>query len=183
MGRYWGRITHQRLGKSSNGNPQIMVSFVVLGKVNVSDPDGDLLPVMQQYERTVFRVITENTIDWVTQDLDKLSWVGDDWATFDEGHPSCCQIVGNELGFFCKHEAHYQTGEPREVWSIAQDNMGPTVIPLESSELRKLNALFGKALKARANVDRKEAPVCAPVPKAAVTQTGDDRTSDDDIPF
>lgn len=185
LGRYWGRVTHQKLGKSSNGNPQIMVSFVVVGKVNPLDPDGDLLPVLQQYERTVYRVITDKTIDWVTQDLDQLGWTGEDWATFDEGNPNCCGIVGNELAFSCKHEPHWKTKEPREVWSVAQDSTGPAVTPLEAPELRKLNSLFGKALKGRSKVEPKPAPARAPVapPVATAPAVTTEDTGTDDIPF
>ncbi len=186
MGRYWGRVTHQKLGKSSNGNPQIMVSFVILGKVNAADPEGDLLPVTQQYERTVFRVITDKTIEWVMQDLDKLGWTGEDWATFDEGHPQCCSIVGAELAFSCKHEAHYLTGEPREVWSVAQDNPGLAVVPLETSELRKLNALFGKALKGRQKSEPKAQPArtpATPPPIGSEAAAVEAAEADDGVPF
>ncbi len=185
-GRYWGRITHQKLGKSSNDNPQLMISFVVLGKINVKDPDGELLPVTQQWERTVFRVITDKTIDWVMQDLDKLGWTGDDWATFDEQHPSCCSIVGTEATFSCNIEPHHKTKEPREVWSVSQDNVGLTVVPLEASDLRKLNAMFGKNLKGRQKPEPQQQLARAattPPPIGSEAAAAEAAAADDGVPF
>lgn len=191
MGRYWGRVTHQKLGKTKNGNPQLVISFLVLGKINAMDPEGDLLAVSQQYERTVFRVITENTIEWVEQDLDKLGWTGTDWSQFDETNPHCVSFVGTELAFSCKHEPHFETKEPREVWSVSQESPGMAVTPLEPSELRKLNTMFGKALKERKPPSPKaESPRKSPEPTSATppkTLTPDEVKAElaaaDDVPF
>ena len=146
-GRYLGKITRQKLGQSSTGNPQIVLSFEVLGKINPSDPEGELLSVAANYERTMYQSITEKTIDFVVENLDRLGWVGSSWGDFDEDSSRCCDLRGNEVAFSCKHEAHYQTGEMHERWSVAGD--GVAVKPLESSEVRKLDAMFGKALKGR----------------------------------
>jgi hypothetical protein len=162
-GRYWGKVTHQRVGKTSKGNPQLVISFLILGVVNPADPDGDLLPCGEHYERSVFRVITENTIEYVQADVKKLGWSGEQWHQFDEEAADCVSIVRNELAFSCTHEPHYETGEPVEKWSIGQNSMGPNVEALSDSEYRKLDAMFGRALKTNGKrtatpTAKKEAP-------------------------
>ena len=191
-GRYWGKITRQKLGQASTGTPQLVLSFTVLGKVDPADPDGNLLPVMQQYERTIFRSITEKTIEWVGQDLETLGFTGGSYRQFDEDDPECCDLRGNELAFSCNHEAHYKTGEPCEKWSIASDGSGLEVKPLDDQAIRKLDAMFGKQLKKKpatsATIPATVAPV-APKPngkKASPlkeTFKPGDEEGETDVPF
>jgi len=145
-GRYWGTITRQRLGETKTGKAQLVLSFQVLGKINPADPQGELLPVPAQYERTVFRVITDKTIGYVTDDLLTLGFTGASFQDFDEGSPNCCDLRNHEHAFSCTHE-NDQDGEPREKWSIARDSTGPNVKALDEKAIRKLDAMFGKHLK------------------------------------
>ena len=41
-GTYWGKVTNQQLGTTSNGNPQFVLSFSVRGIVDPADPEGEL---------------------------------------------------------------------------------------------------------------------------------------------
>ena len=170
QGRYWGKITRQRLGESSNGNPQLILSFTVLGKINPADPQGELLAVTQQYERTVFRTITDKTIDWVLKDLETIGFTGGSYGQFDENASDCCDVRGKELEFSCNHKAHYKTGEPVEEWSIASDSPGMEVEPLDNQAVRKLDAMFGKQLK------KKSAEPAAPPEKKTLTERFQERT-------
>ncbi len=174
VGRYWGKVTHQRLGETSNGNYQLILSFSVLGMVNLSDPDGDLLRCPQG-ERSVYRVLTENTLEFAKQDMDVLGWYGSKWSQFDEENPDFVSIIGEELAFFCKHEPRrvkdesgnwVNTSDLREVWSIAQTG-GPMVKPLDQQKIKSLDTMFGRALKDRKRPDgAKVDKPFTPLPKA-----------------
>lgn len=174
QGRYWGKITHQRLGETSKGNPQLILSFQVVGKIDPSDPEG-ALQRCPEYERSIFRTITDKTLDYVIQDMDALGWFGNKWSQFDEGDRECVDIRGKELAFSCKHEPkqvldeatgkYVNTSEMRETWSIAQTGSGPPVKPLDKGAMSKLDAMFGKALKGRkpANGEKQQQPERKPV--------------------
>jgi len=197
-GRYWGRITRQQLGQTSNGNPQFVLSFLIVGKVNPADPEGDLLAVPQQYERSVYRVITEKTTEYLLQDLEVLGFTGESFAALDENNSDCCDLRGTELAFTCTHEfrqAQDETGkwvntkDVRERWSIARDSTGPKVEPLTAKDVKKLDAMFGRALKqSSAAVKAAENPVEKP-PEAKTEPTimeeaaAMDSKPEDDIPF
>jgi hypothetical protein len=196
VGRYIGKVTHQRLGETSSGKPQLVLSFQVLGMVNLSDPEGDLFSCPQG-ERSIYRVITEKTLDYAKSDMDSLEWYGDRWSQFDEENPSFVGIIGNEYAFFCKHEPKQAknddgewvaTDELREVWSIAQAG-GPQVKPLEAKALSKLDAMFGKALKGRQKPANGTKPPATEQPQkkspAAMTQQErqEEVGSEESIPF
>jgi hypothetical protein len=178
-GRYWGRITHQKLGETKTGKPQLVLSFLVVGKLNPVDPDGDLLPVPQQYERSIFRVITENTIDYVMEDLEALEFTGGSFQHFDEESPDCCDLRGKERAFSCKHDED-QNGQPREQWGLAKDGGGPQVKPLDNKAARQLDAMFGKRLKkAAGNGAKARTEAAAPQSPPPAAASG----PSDDIPF
>jgi hypothetical protein len=199
VGRYWGKVTHQRLGETKSGNPQLVLSFTILGMVNLSDPEGDLLSCPQG-ERTIYRPLTENTLDYAKQDMDTLGWYGDRWSQFDEENPQFVSIIGNEYPFYCKHKnkqvKNEETGkwvdadpvELREEWSIAQSG-GPVVKPLEAKALSKLDAMFGKALKGRQKPQNGTKPTATEQPekKSPAAMTPQERQEEvphgDDIPF
>lgn len=190
-GRYWGKVTRQHLGETSTGNPQIILSFEVKGMVNPADPEGDLLGVNANYERSVYRVITENTIDYVKADLDILGWYGVRWSQFDEGSSECVDIRGKEIAFICTHENKQtkdettgkwvNTAEVREVWSIAQANTGPLVKPLEPAKAKALDAMFGRVLKGRKapNGDKATSQPAPPAPTPSAPKPIRDMTPDD----
>ena len=48
---YIGRIVRHSFGESKNGNPQLGITFELLGRVNPMDPDGELL-ACEGVERT-----------------------------------------------------------------------------------------------------------------------------------
>ena len=144
-GRYWGRITHQKVGETKKGDAQLILQFLVRGRINPADPEGELLPVAGELERTIFRTINDNTIDWIVQDLDTLGWYGQHWRDFDEGSSAFVSIVGSEHVFRCDHDTY--EGTTREKWSVAGD--GLVVKPLDDSQAKQLEALFGRHLQVR----------------------------------
>ncbi len=189
MGRYYGRITHQKIGETKKGDPQLILQFVVIGKVNPTDVDGTtMLPVEAEFERTIFRTINDNTIDWLMQDLDTLGWYGQHWRDFDEGSSAFVSIVGTEHVFRCDHDEY--EGTIREKWSVAGD--GLVVKPLADDKAKQLEALFGRHLQVRKKpvADTPVAPKPAPVvpakplgeltPNEILTEAG---APEDAVPF
>jgi hypothetical protein len=190
-GRYWGRVTRQRLGTSSTGKPQLILSFVVKGKINPADPEGDLLPVGAENERTTYRSITDKTQDWVLQELDTLKWYGTNWQDFDENSSAFVSILGNEYPFSCLHKQKLD-GTMREDWSVSTPATGPRVKELEADGLKALQAMFGKVLKGRKPPPAEEASQPEPrqpakplteMTTAEVHAEASAETEKSDIPF
>jgi hypothetical protein len=134
-GNYLGEITDQAIGAAGTGNPQLVLQFRVLSYAN-----GD--PVAKQYERTMYRTITEKTLSFVQQDLDTLGFTGTSFRQLDPAFEGFHDLTGKQVEFYCTHEENLK-GEMREKWSIAH---GPRPIkcdPLAESDYRRLDALFG----------------------------------------
>jgi hypothetical protein len=193
VGRYWGKITHQRVSETSTKKAQLVLTFAVLGKVNLSDPDGDLL-ACQDGERSVYRAITDATMEYIVADMDAIGWFGNKWSQFDENDRECVSVIGKELAFFCKHEDRnvkdeetgkwVASGELREVWSIAMQSA--PVKSLDEKGMKSLDSMFGKALKGR---KPKQETVPQPAKKSPAAMTKEELNAElaadgaSDIPF
>ena len=167
-GRYWGRITHQKIGETKKGDAQLILQFVVLGRVSSADPEA-MVPVESQFERTIFRTINDKTIDWITQDLDTLGWYGQHWRDFDEGSSAFVSIVGSEHVFRCDHETF--EGNTREKWSLAGD--GIVVKPLDDNKAKQLEALYGRNLQVRKKPTAGTPAILMPAPVVPVKPLGE----------
>lgn len=167
-GEYLARVTGWGMTKARTGTPQFMMKFEPVGKINPNEPDGALLPC-PNYERTIFRAITKNTADWVADDLE---WLGYDKPSFrflDPDVEGAHNFMDQEIRVRCDHEEY--EGVTREKWSFArQGSIEHT--PLESSDVRQLDSLFGKKLKERSKA--------SPAPIAA---NADQPPPNDEIPF
>lgn len=168
VGVYVGEVTAQALSKASTGTTQFVLRFKVLG---TPTDDGGFFPDAHQYERTIYMAITEKTIGFVTEALEKLGYGAGTFGALDPSHPNHESFVGNQIDVYCKHQAD-QSGELRERWQLSRGSAGIKVVPLEPKEVRELDALFGKNLKAKQKVSQ-------PVPVA----TDGTEITDDDIPF
>lgn len=143
-GRYVGEVIDQQLGKSKNkGTPQIAITFQIVGMVNEADPDGNLLSC-DQHQRTVFMFITEKTSEFICENLAKLGFRGKSFSQIDLDDPQASSMVGNQAELYCKHEEY--EGELKERWNLSRGAGRVEVVPLESKESRKLDAMFGKTL-------------------------------------
>lgn len=170
-GKYLARVINQALGKAQTGTPQFVLRFVILGAIDPANPDGDLLATAQ-YERTLYRAITEKTMPYFLEDLESLGYTRDSFRFLDPNIPNFHNFVGQEILVFCAHE-NDQQNQLREKWGIAKKASAFKVDPLENAAIRQLDSLFGKQLKAL----RKEPKPTEPQPVPA----GD--ISDDDVPF
>lgn len=170
QGLYRCEIVDQGLSQSSTQKPQIWLR--ILPKEFLDDPDLQL----QNYERTVYWTITEKTVDFVTEKLTTLGFTGDSFRQLDLNHQNPESFVGQLEDFYCKHETY--NGEEREKWDLSRGDFEQK--PLEESEARKLDALFGRKLK-DATKGKKKATVNK---ELAVSVEGFGETSvDEDVPF
>lgn len=169
-GRYWARITDQQLGYNNKGNKQLVLRFELIGRINPSDPEGELLPC-DQFERTIFRVINENTLVYVLDDLEILGFDGESWAQLDLSHAEACDLRGQELAVSCTHEQY--AGNAVERWGISREPTRPEIKPLEPKAQRELDNLFGRELKAHSKAVRErksQTEQAEPVAKAQPPQ-------------
>jgi hypothetical protein len=100
----------------------------------------------------------------VKEDLAALGYDRDNFADFDERTPNFFDLREKEIEVRCDHELD-QNRKSREQWSIARANNGPPVKPLDDKGVRKLDALYGKALKglgAKSQTPASDAPGAAP---------------------
>jgi hypothetical protein len=166
-GIYWIRIKDFRLGKSSKKEtPQWVLTFQVESKVNTADPEGSAY-ACDQYERSIFRAITDKTIDWLKSDIAFLLEQGKIDDTFDRmdrldsGTPGCLPLAGIICQAYCNHKTF--EGNTKEEWGLGYERGRKLEIKLlESADVRKLDSMFGKQL--RGSRAPKSAPTVQPAP-------------------
>lgn len=169
-GRYICEMTDQGLSTASTGTPQIVWRFLVL-----ETDRREQVPA--QYERTIYRAVTERTMPYVLDDLRTLGFRGDSFKELDPNNPDHQSFKGVQFVAFCNHEEG-QDGKTREKWGIVNEGSFE-IKPMESKKVRELDALFGKELKKlkadTATTERRPAPVGAQQDEFGIT--------DDDVPF
>jgi hypothetical protein len=175
VGRYEVECASQGFTKTSTGKTQFVLRFLVKGKVNPADPES-LLSVPAQYERTYYRVLTENTMEYFINDLESLNVHIGSFSELDPENPDHVPLKGKLFDAFCNHKNDLN-GDLREEWAIARMSTSKPVESIASSEVKSLDRLFGKHLK--------KAPVAssaqrsAPQPAAVAAF----EINDDDVPF
>lgn len=172
-GVYRGEIVDQALGKASTGNMQVILRFKVLSRV-VGEDGEEQVPM--QYERTSYMTITDKTIDRVVEQLRVLGYTRDSFRFIDKSQPNYHGLIGQQADFVCNHEPDQKApGQFREKWNVRtpRESKPLEVKPLESKELRELDRLFGKHLKAGPK------PPSEPQPAVAASEG----VGFDDIPF
>lgn len=186
-GKYWAKVTNQGLGVTSTGKPQFVLSFTILGKVNPQDPEGALISC-EQYERSMFRTITDKTVEWLLDDIKHLCQRGNlapdisGFEQLDPKTPGFLNLANIEFEAFCQHDTY--EGKTRERWSVSTGGGGGLEIkPLDNTEVRKLNAMFGKQLKRLSNGAPKTPASPEPPKESVVPMRSPANTPDDEIPF
>ncbi|MDE2103417.1 MAG: hypothetical protein KGL39_39615 [Patescibacteria group bacterium] len=179
VGRYEVEVSGQGFQKASTGNMQFVLQFKVLGKVDPNDPNT-LLSVMPG-ERKYYKAITENTIEWLLEDLKALGVEGlTSWSQLDPNVEGSIDLTGRKVDMLCGSK-NGNDGKSYEDWSIAREGgAGKPIEHAASSDVKALDRLFGKHLKKNGPAPapaRRSAPAPAPQPVAAGTIT------DDDLPF
>ncbi len=89
------------------------------------------------------RDLSEQTLQVIAY----LGYAGDDLAVLEEGHPEHVSFVGTVVEAYCKHKLKDNddgTSTTVERWYI--NTPRAKLKPVETTTIRKLNALFGKDL-------------------------------------
>lgn len=138
-GTYKGRITKWGLTESrQKKTEQFFVSFQITGQVQ----DGHEVDCPSS-EQTIYRPITDNTIDFLVEDLKNLGFTGTDFSLLDPETPGAHDFAGHEFEARCSHEEYL--GKMQERWSFAWAGGGTPA--LGTSGVSKLNQRFGAKLK------------------------------------
>lgn len=183
VGRYEVEVTSQGFQKASTGNMQFILQFKVLGSVDPADPNT-LLSVAPG-ERKYYKTITENTVDWLMEDLKAIGVEGlTSWSQLDPNirPEGFIDLIGKKTDMMCGSR-NGQDGKSYEDWTIAREgSAGKPIDNADKKDVQALDRLFGKHLKKGASPARapqRSAPVAAPAPQP-VAAGG---VIDDDIPF
>ena len=142
QGRYRGVICDHGFNKTSTDKDQLVLTFSLIGKLDPSRPDA--MDPAPDANRSIFRVLTEKTIDYAIQDLRGIGWRGDSFAELDLASGGNASLCGTEIDVLCTHE-DYQ-GKVQERWSLA-GRRGLELKPADSKTVMRLDAKFGKLLK------------------------------------
>lgn len=189
-GNYWVKVVDQGLSETSNGNTQFVLTFEIQGMIDRAVPSGDLI-ACDNYTRSIYRVITEKTVDYVLEDIKHLCGIANMNPTLpgfeflDPATDHFLDFRGIELEVYCQKDTY--NGEEKERWGISrQVNKEKKEASKES--VRKLNALFGKQLKSLANgsengtTQTKTRQKPEPQP-ATINGYPADEVEGDDVPF
>lgn len=157
-GTYKGKITKWGIAESTKKKtPQAFFTVLIQGEV---DDKGEVYDC-PSYERTVYRAITENTVDFLIDDIGRL---GFDLTSFSQLNPDAANAIDfrdKEVVVRCKHEEY--EGKVRERFDF---NFSRTVEQLDKAGVSKLDQLFGNRLKkgGGGGAKPKAQPTSAPAP-------------------
>lgn len=140
-GQYDGQITSQGFDVST----QKKTPFFWL-TVDIS-ADG-----LETYSREVRMYLTDKTVDRTIERLRSIGFTGGSFKDLEPG--GSCSLVGTIVTLECKHEDGY------ERWDFPAPSGGGMSSEHKDGVARKLDALFGKALKGSGS----QAPATEPEP-------------------
>ncbi|MAH46991.1 hypothetical protein CMI37_14285 [Candidatus Pacearchaeota archaeon] len=190
-GEYWAEILNHGLTESRKlKTPQLFVTMRVLGTVNPEEPDK-YDPVQRQYERTIYKPLTDKTVAFVMDFLVAIGFTGERYADFDLLNGGSCDLRGNSIKVYCEHETY--NAKEQERWNLSR---GSRVQPMEQTAVSRLDSLFGQELRSRMRGkkknSKKETPPVndkEPTPSQKAQKVLDSanevlsREPDDNIPF
>lgn len=141
-GPYMGEVLKQALGVTGEKEtPTFILSVQITDRL-----DRDDNPVqVDQYERTIYMHLTEGTREFTLERLKVLGFAKSSLKFLSPEVPGHVNFVGQSVRLWCKHET-YQ-GKTREKWNISTPREDKPIVPIKSTELSKLDALFGKGLR------------------------------------
>jgi hypothetical protein len=171
-GIYKCRIVAQRFDRTSNGNPRFNLEIVPM----VDGQDGP-------YTRSIRWTITDKTVKYVNQKLERLGFRGSSYRELDESNgASFHNFAGLEISAQCQHN-----DKGYEDWDLPKEggSDSPKLPPNERRDVgNQLDALFGKTLrKTNPQASPAKSPPVAPKPTAAIDPAVVEAAGDDEIPF
>lgn len=171
-GRYMAKVTWQAMSESSNGNPQLILKFMPTGMIRENDTEN--LEVCYELEQTVWITFTEKSMDFAAEQLAAIGFTGNSFRQLDPqilGHQS---FVGDMIQVFCEHNVW--EGTKRDRWGVVTTASAPK--PIATEKYSKLDAIFGKYLKRKA-----EDPKAAVAEMQKDIEAVADKPPADEIPF
>ena len=129
--------------------PFLWLSFQPAALVNL---DGSTVDCTEHYDREVRMYLTEKTVERHIQRLRDIGFTGSSFKDLEPG--GTCNLAEKVASIECKHEDGY------ERWDFPAPSGGGLSSEHKDGVARKLDALFGKALKGSAS----QAPVTEPEP-------------------
>ena len=167
QGLHLGQVVEQGLTKAKTGTAQFVLKIKILG---VPDGEGSYVAHREQYDRTIYMALTEKTMPYVKENLERLGFEGTSLGQLDPAHAQAQKFTGKQVEVWCKHERDQQ-GELRERWQISTGG-GSLGDPLDQREVRNLDGLFGRMSRPS-----------TPTPIRSEPYGDGTGISDDDIPF
>lgn len=141
-GLYVGECTGQFTGQSESGkkSPYFALKFSIVARVeNETEHNVDW------GERTVYMYLSEAALPVTVDILSHLGYDKDSLKFLDPNQQGFFDFTGKRCDLWCKLEEY--NGQMKEKWSVSTPR--PPVTPIEDKELRRLDSLFGKAIRAR----------------------------------
>lgn len=166
---YNARIVKWGVSEAKTGTAQAFFKVLIL---NESDGKGGTFDC-PEFERTIYRAITEKTVDRLVDDIARLGVELESFAQLDPENPKAVAFDGVEVEVRCKHESY--NGKPTEKFDFNFGGGEPKAI--ESTGLSKLDKLFGSRLK-KAAADKK-GPTKAQPANAAPSKTPTEKEAEE----
>jgi hypothetical protein len=150
-------------------------------------------PVDGEHNRTVYLSLINEDGDrheYADKSIEVLRYLGfqgedTDLGRLDPEQSNHHSFVGISVEAYCKHKTK-ENGDTIEQWYINTPRAGAVVQSLDKAALRKLNTLFGKALKVKDESATPNSPA-VPATTAPVGITPEEAAAEgeteDDIPF
>lgn len=135
-GRYRGRLTGTMLTEAKTGTPQ--VCFIIELEERIDGRD----PAAASGTKHIHRAITDNSIEYTVQDLER---VGYPFQSFDQLNPEHPRYWSPNVDVEVKCEHETYEGKTRERWKFSGGS--GTGKPMEKSSISSLNAKFGAFLR------------------------------------
>jgi hypothetical protein len=177
----------------SSGNSQFYMKFTPTHRWDMSRNEW---VEVDQIERTFYRAITVNTAPYFAEDIRALGYSGDKLSKLDMRHPEA-HIFEGQIEMICNHETY--EGKTREKWGLLRGTAHQEK-PADPAAVKKLDTLFGAALKAvpvGRTVSAPDLSAAKPIMRSQPRSAGngaaaavaepppanDQGVTDDDIPF
>jgi hypothetical protein len=136
-GPYKVKTTDQGYTKSSQGTPEFFLTFLVLAQVGA----GGTAQECQQFERTYYQALTDNTIGFFIKKLKAIGVEIDRLERLDPQAEGAVNLIGREITAYCAHSEF--EGKTRERWDLFPSR--PKKLSVE--EVRKLGDIFDLGTK------------------------------------
>lgn len=182
----------QGFSETGNGNAQFFMKFKVVAIFDRATAEWQMV---EESERTWYRVLTTNSAQYAAEDFRAMGFAGDKFMQLDPRHPQA-HIFTGQIEMTCTIDNY--NGKDREKWNVVRPDAGGWEEKvMDSSKLKQLDMLFGKALAAAppATAPKQTTPAPAPAranglvsqPRAAAALAQqkpiDSGVTDDDLPF